>query len=267
MSRSVYRSITQDWSESDQRKLPESAFQFLESTSSTNTILRDQVQRGEVGHFSVLASDHQTAGRGRRGDRWEASPGSNLLFSLALELPDEPRYWSRLPHLTAMCVANAVESILTTGRKIQAKWPNDLYFESRKLCGILVETITIPRPFAIVGVGLNVNMRQSDFPAELSSTATSIYEVEGCEASRWYLLNLILKEFLSEYPGALRSFDPVLDWYQPRDFLAGKTIEVSTVSEKWIGKANGIGNDGELLLEVDSGDILSIVSAEKIEQC
>ncbi|MDF1849790.1 MAG: biotin--[acetyl-CoA-carboxylase] ligase [Verrucomicrobiales bacterium] len=267
MSSSLYRSITQDWPTSDREVFPETSFRFLESTTSTSTVLRESVQRGESGHFSVLAADHQSAGRGRRGDRWEATPGSNLLFSLALELPEEPQHWSRLPHLTAMCVANAVESILTEAHPVLAKWPNDLYFGSRKFCGILVEITPSPRPFAIVGVGLNVNMKQADFPPELSGVATSICEVEGCEASRWYLLGLILQAFLTDYPGLLEDFDPVLEWYRERDFLAGKIIRVRTVNEEITGLASGLGCDGELQVVLESGEIRTIISAEKIEIC
>lgn len=267
MSSPEYRSIVQDWPECDRGVFPESAFQYFETTSSTNTILRERLQRGEAGHFSVIAADHQTAGRGRRGDRWEATPGSNLLFSLALELPQEPRLWSRLPHLTAMYVADAVDSVLTKEQRIQAKWPNDLYFDSRKLCGILVETITVPRPFAVVGVGLNVNMKHSEFPEELFSVATSICEIEGCEANRWYLLSLILGAFQSGYPEGLSDFDRVLDWYRRSDFLFGKNIEVSTVTGQISGQASGIGRDGELLIEMESGEVLSIVSAERIDLC
>lgn len=267
MSSPFYGSIVQDWSSSDREVFPETSFRFFESTTSTSTILRESVQKGESAHFSVVAADHQSAGRGRRGDRWEATPGSNLLFSLALELPREPKHWSRLPHLTAMCVANAVESILTEAHPVLAKWPNDLYFGSRKFCGILVETTPSPRPFAIVGVGLNVNMKQAEFPPGLSGIATSICEVEGCEASRWYLLGLVLQGFLTHYPGLLEDFDPVLDWYRERDFLADKKIRVRTVNEEITGFARGLGRDGELQVELESGEVRTIVSAEKIDFC
>ena len=267
MSASVYRSITQDWSESEKKLFPETSFHFLESTTSTNTILRERIQKGEADHFTIVATDHQTAGRGRRGDRWEATPGSNLLFSIALELPDESMHWSRLPHLTAMCVTNAVESILTMGNGIKAKWPNDLYFDSRKLCGILVETISTTRPFAVVGIGLNVNMKHSDFPDELSEMVTSICEIEGCEANRWYLLSLILQGFLADYPSRLHHFDSVRDWYRRHDFLDRKSILVSAVSGTWTGRSQGIGENGELLLMMESGETEKIVSAEKIEEC
>ena len=267
MSRSIYEEITRDWSEEKREQFPSSAFQFHSSVGSTNTLLRENLESGEADHFSLVVADHQTAGRGRRGDRWEASEGSNLLFSLALQLPDSPRNWSRLPHLTAMVVGMSIESILTESPQVEAKWPNDLMAQSRKLCGILVETITTPSPFAIVGVGINVNMRGAEFPTELADIATSLYEMEGCEANRWFLLGLILESFLENFPDRLTDFESVLAWYRNRDFLAGKSIEVLTVTDSLKGVAKGLGADGELIVETPEKGEVAIVSAEKIVVC
>ncbi len=262
-----YEDVIRDWSAEEREQFPESCFKKFETISSTNTLLRERLNKKETGHFGVIVADHQTAGRGRRGDRWEASKGSNLLFSLALRLPSSPTTWTRLPHLAAMVVGSALESILREVDAVEAKWPNDLLVGGKKLCGILVETTTVPEPFAIVGIGLNVNMRRDAFPNELQSVATSVAEIEGCEANREYLLGLILQGFLAHYPSALTEFSSIHEWYRERDFLFGKAIEVETLSGRKKGNGAGLGENGELFIELASGETEKVISAEKILLC
>lgn len=262
-----YGEVTLGWSEEERSRFPESSFLRFDTVSSTSTLLREFLGDGRAGHFSLVVADHQTAGRGRRGDRWEAKAGSNLLFSIALRLPRAPQTWSRLPHLAAFAVGRSLESILTEVETVEAKWPNDLLVGGRKLCGILVETTTVPQPFAVVGIGLNVNMRREDFPEALREQVTSVAEVEGCEANREYLLGLILQSLLSHYPSGLEDFSSVREWYEARDFLFGRKIAVETVSGTKTGKGVGLGEFGELLLERNDGTEEGVISAERIVFC
>lgn len=267
MNEGIYGNIVRGWSPDLLSRFPEDRFMFVESTGSTNDDLLKRIREGKTAHLDLIQADHQTKGRGRRGDKWEAPAGANLLFSIALRLPEDRSIWTRLPHLTAFVLGEVVESIFPGGKLIEAKWPNDLLVGGKKLAGILVETTLVPEPFAVVGIGLNVNMQTSDLPIELQDIATSVYECLGCESSRSFLLGLIVQGFIKHFPERLSDFDPVLDWIERRSYLKGKTIAVTTSSEKLTGVGRGLGPGGELLLEVSPEEVKAVISAEKIEIC
>lgn len=269
MIEKLHAEIVRDWPEEDRVRFPSERFRHIEETGSTNDDLLSLARSGEVSAYDLISADYQSRGRGRRGDRWEAIPGRNLLFSLALPLgtnalEGDRHLWPRIPHLTAWIVGSVVESVLGPGYRLQAKWPNDLLHDGRKLAGILVEIVLSPRPYAIVGIGLNVNLRHEELPPDLQPIATSLYELLGCESSRWFLLGQIVQGFLRHFPDKTTDFSPVLDWIRPRDLLAGTPIMVRSGRDCFEGFARGIGDEGELLLEKENGEFVKIVSAEEI---
>lgn len=266
MNHETHAEIVRGWSAEMLALFPLDRFHHFDETVSTNDDLLALVRSGEAGPFTLIATDHQTGGRGRRGDRWESPPGRNLLFSLALPLDLDRRYWTRLPLLTAAIVGSVVESVCGPGYRLQAKWPNDLLHEDRKLAGVLVETVLLPEACAVVGIGLNVNLRTNELPETLRGQAVSIYEMIGCESSRWFLLGLIVREFLERFPAALKDFSPTLDWIRLRDPLMGRKLAIRQ-GQKWIeGTARGIGDSGELLVEGLDGRIREVVSADEIRR-
>jgi len=267
MSEAVYREIVAGWKAEHRALFAFEQLDYREVTGSTNDDLLAKLRGGSADHFHLVVADSQTKGRGRRGDHWEGGRGCNLLFSLSLELGPNRDQWSRLPHVAAYVVGSAVESIFPPGDRIEAKWPNDLLCNGRKMAGILVETTLSPKPYAVIGIGLNVNLRLDDLPSELRQTSTSLYEVLGCESNRWFVLGLILQGFLEIYPNIPTSFDDVLDWIAPRDYLRGKHVRVITAKENVEGVATGIGRGGELLLHDSDEQTHRIISSEKIEVC
>ena len=187
---SIYESISADWNQSLKQRLPGDSVQYFESTGSTNDVLLELSKYNPNTSISIhlAVADHQSEGRGRRGDAWLAPAGKNLLFSVLIPLEIEKRYWTRIPQLIAWTLGRAIESSIDPGLRVEAKWPNDLYLKGKKLGGILVETSLKPTPFAVVGIGMNVNIKQAEFPSEIQDIATSLYEHVGCESNRWYLL-------------------------------------------------------------------------------
>lgn len=264
MSDLTYESVSAALSESVKEKFTTEHFLHLEETGSTNDDLLNRIRSGTAKHLDLIVADLQYQGRGRRGDRWEASSGRNLLFSIALKLEEPKETWCRLPHLAACVLGSSVESVLTGEVQLQAKWPNDLLHEEKKLAGILVETVLVPEPFAVVGIGLNVNMRADEFPDELREIATTIYELERCESSRSFLLGEIVSGFASGYPNMLTNFSEVLDWLEARSVLSGRRIEVVTTEGIVHGIGHGLGNDGELIVDQGDSGLKSILSAERV---
>lgn len=266
MSEKIYAEIVRGWSAIDLSRFGPQQFHHTAKTGSTNDDLLALARAGKAKPFDLISADFQSRGRGRRGDKWEAPSGRNLLVSLAIPLSVERELWARIPQITAKIVGSAIEGILGPGHRLQAKWPNDLLFNGKKLAGILVEIAMTPQPMAVVGAGINVNLRQSELPPDLRDTATSIYEIIECESSRWFLLGLIVRGFLELFPASLIDFDSTLEWIGNRDFLLGKKLKIRSGLEWFTGDAVGLGPAGQLLLKSeDKEETIQIVSAEEIQ--
>lgn len=177
----------------------------VEETGSTNADLAARAADGAP-EGTVLVTELQTAGRGRQGRAWTAPARSGLMFSMLLR-PDVPvRTLGWAPLLTGVAVATAVRRMTAWAEEgkgflsggdaavdVRLKWPNDLMAGERKLAGILAEKVD---GGLVVGVGLNVGLRESELPVE---TATSL-AIEGAPLSdRAPLLRAILREFATWY--------------------------------------------------------------------
>ena len=267
----LYDSISADWTYSKKEILKADQVQYFDSIGSTNDVLLEQA-RNETNTTIIprlAVADFQTSGRGRRGDAWLAPTEKNLLFSVLLPLNIEKKYWTRIPQLIAWTMGRTIESTIDPELRIEAKWPNDLYLAGKKLGGILVETSMNQNAAAIVGVGLNVNIKSNEFPPELSSIATSLYEHVGCESNRWYLLGQYLAILLNDFPSKVIEFEDCLSWIRERDYLRNRKIDIKQSGRKSHSKAiaRGIGDEGQLLVETENGKMESIFSADQLVVC
>jgi BirA family transcriptional regulator, biotin operon repressor / biotin---[acetyl-CoA-carboxylase] ligase len=145
----------------------------LDQTGSTNDAIL-QIATPNSSEGLVLFAEHQTAGRGQRGNRWESAAGKGLWFSILLR----PRIEiNRSPLLTAWAAETISEAIENEfSLKTAIKLPNDVQIDGRKVAGVLVEMRAREKAphSAIVGIGINVNQALEDFPKELQSRAISL---------------------------------------------------------------------------------------------
>ncbi|WP_210508987.1 biotin--[acetyl-CoA-carboxylase] ligase [Naasia sp. SYSU D00057] len=140
----------------------------LESTGSTNDELRVRATGPEPWpHLSAVATDNQTAGRGRLGRVWAAPPGTSLALSVLLRpgLPLDALGW--LPLLAGLAVVRTLRGV---GADASLKWPNDVHIEGRKVCGILTELLP-DASGVLVGIGVNLTLQEDELPVP---TATSL---------------------------------------------------------------------------------------------
>ena len=223
-----------------------------ERVASTNDVAAGLAATFPPG--TVVAAESQSRGRGRRGRRWLAEPGSSLLFSVIL--PPAPQ-----PVAHSLLVAGAAARALTRhcGVPVRVKWPNDLVVVEgsgagdgdpgmRKLGGVLCE---LRNGAAIAGVGLNVN--QERFPAGLP-LAVSIRQFTGRTCNRNQLLNQILRELEVEYMMASEAGpEESADRMRQLSITVGRRVTVSTESGSVTGTAVDLQADGSLLLESDDG--------------
>lgn len=199
-------------------------------TDSTNERARELAARGAP-HGTLVTAGEQTAGRGRQGRTWTAPPASAILCSLVIREP--PRL---LPLAAGVAVAEVV------GPEARVKWPNDVLVDGRKLAGILVEGRPQQR-WAVLGIGLNVAVREHDFPPELRDRAGTMgLGPEAVEPTLERLLER-LELWLREPQSA------VLEALRTRDALAGRHV-------RWgggEGEAAGIDGEGRLVVMTDAG--------------
>jgi BirA family biotin operon repressor/biotin-[acetyl-CoA-carboxylase] ligase len=145
----------------------------LEQTDSTNdAILRISTPNSDEG--LVLFAEHQTTGRGQRGNRWESAAGKGLWFSILLRPRIEINNSPRLTTWAAEVISHVIQNEFSLNAKI--KLPNDVEIDGRKVAGVLVEMRAQENAphLAIAGMGINVNQSLQDFPRELQSRAISL---------------------------------------------------------------------------------------------
>ncbi|MDG2123343.1 MAG: biotin--[acetyl-CoA-carboxylase] ligase [Verrucomicrobiales bacterium] len=241
---------------------------FLDTTTSSNDHASELARAGHPDGTVVLA-ESQTAGRGRRGSSWVAPPGSSLLLSILLR-PDVPSHnYTRLTHLTALALGDAVKTL--TNLNTTVKWPNDLYHNSRKLAGILVEASATDRHnhHAIVGIGLNIHTTPADLPPDLATTATSLHiATGGTPPSRESVLVELLRAFAQHYPTALHDqpFSESLTTLRTRSHLIGHPITALVDGTTITGTATDLGPEGELVITLPDGSPQRLTNADLVRR-
>jgi len=202
----------------------------------------------------VLATEHQTAGRGRLDRTWETPDRAALTFSLLLRPTLEAHRWPWLPLYAGLAVVDALPSNAQPSGRVDLKWPNDVLVDDRKLAGILVERVETPTgPAAIVGIGLNVSTTRDELPIE---TATSL-ELEDITLDRTDLFRGVLDSLHRGYDAWLAEGDEWLrDRYSERCATIGRQVQVALPGDvELTGRATGIDGSGRLLVESAAGEV------------
>jgi BirA family transcriptional regulator, biotin operon repressor / biotin---[acetyl-CoA-carboxylase] ligase len=165
----------------------------FEQTNSTNDAIL-QVASSSLTHEGlVLFAEHQTAGRGQRGNRWESTTGKGLWFSILLRPEIQLSDSGRLTIWAIEAISDVIRA--EVGLEPAIKFPNDVQINERKVAGVLVEMRAQDkaRHLAVVGIGINVNQCRDDFPAELQDKAISLAMALGRQVARQELAFALLQ--------------------------------------------------------------------------
>jgi BirA family transcriptional regulator, biotin operon repressor / biotin---[acetyl-CoA-carboxylase] ligase len=170
----------------------------LEQTRSTNDAVL-QVAKTNPRAGVVVFAEHQTAGRGQRGNRWESAAGKGLWFSILLRPEIDLASSPRLTAWAAEAVSGAIQNEFSLTPTI--KLPNDVQIYGRKVAGILVEMRAQEKAahLAITGIGVNVNQSRDDFPKELQAKAISLAMALGKQIDRQSFAIALLRELDRTY--------------------------------------------------------------------
>ncbi len=224
------------------------------SVTSTMGVARREAEQGAT-EGTVIVAGEQTAGRGRLQRTWVSPPGS---VSLSVILHP---HVDRLPYLimvASLAVVYSIEAV--TGLKPVIKWPNDVLINGKKVCGILIENKvrggTVQH--AIIGIGVNVNLKMADFP-EFQPMATSLFDELCRKVSRLTLIRALLVEMERLYlspPGA------VYEEWRDRLVTLGKRVSVRWGDTEYDGVAESVDRNGCLLVRQPDGNLVKGVAGD-----
>jgi BirA family transcriptional regulator, biotin operon repressor / biotin---[acetyl-CoA-carboxylase] ligase len=235
---------------------------YEETVDSTQKIAHLLSHEGAV-EGTVVIAEEQTGGRGRMDRVWHSPKSTGVWMSLILRPKIPLQRAPQLTLLTAVAIVQAIQEITTLTPQI--KWPNDILIEQQKVTGILTELQADADRIisVIIGMGLNVNQTEDDFPPALRDIATSLRVKEGKEIDRADLIKVIFHKFETLYMIFLeKGFYPIKLLWESYAISIGKDITARTLNGTFTGKALGITDEGVLKVKDDDGEIHHIYSAD-----
>ena len=168
----------------------------LAETNSTNNYLRELSNKESLPEGSIVIADFQTKGRGQIGNTWESEAGKNLMFSLLIYpdfLPANRQFL--ISQIASLSVKEALEGYIGS---VTVKWPNDIYWKDKKICGMLIENDLSGQHLyaSVIGIGINVN--QKEFRSH-APNPVSLTQITGREYDREEVLKRFYRIFFRYY--------------------------------------------------------------------
>ncbi|NGO40328.1 biotin--[acetyl-CoA-carboxylase] ligase [Limisphaera ngatamarikiensis] len=231
-------------------------------TSSTNDVAEKLALEG-AREGVVIFAEEQTRGRGRLGRSWVSPAGKGLWFSILLRPPLRTTEATQITVAAAVAVCRALRQ--ATGLPLEIKWPNDITCRGRKVVGILTEMSGDPDTLhhVVLGIGVDVNLEQRDFPAELRGLATSLRIELGQPLDRPALAAGLLEALDQDYrricDGEFRSVAE--EWARYCSTL-GRHVTLVVGSRRLSGRAEALDDSGALLLRTEHGLLERIIGGD-----
>ncbi len=233
---------------------------YFDTVTSTNELALN-LPRDEVKEGLVILSEEQTKGRGRLNRNWYSKKGEGLWFSLILKPEKEIE---RLPLLTLIGALAVHSAINKLDIKTVLKWPNDILYKNKKLCGVLSQSRISGSKLerAVVGIGINVN--QKKFSDDIKDQAISLRIIKNHFIQREKLLSNILDSFAFYYSQyRAEKYNKIIKQWKEKMSMMHKIINVKTVDNKLVyGEVIGITNKGELILKKQDGKIEKYIAGD-----
>lgn len=231
-------------------------------TDSTNLQACRLGDEGEADGLVVIA-DRQSSGKGRMGRQWASPGGVNLYASILLRPPIPPFEAPRLTFLSAVAVCRAIQRC--SGLQATVKWPNDILVHGAKVAGLLNEmsSETDRVHYVVLGIGVNLNMRADQLPADLRYPATSLLLACGQPVSRLDFTRTLLQEVDALYQLYLEQGSaPILAAWTELCELTGQPVHADCNQVQIEGIMVGLAADGALLVRTATGKIESIYAGD-----
>ncbi len=233
---------------------------FLHEIVSTNTLAMELAADGTP-EGTVVIAETQTGGKGRLGRKW-ISPKGNLYLSVVLR-PNIPTQKAPLITLMgAVAVASAIRNACGLGAGI--KWPNDILISGKKVSGLLTEMSAEQDRIRhiVLGIGIDVNMDMGELPGEVRDITTTLAEEAGAKINRTTLLQQLLRDIESWYQQLLSNDAIVLEEWKKLTMTVGSRVIVSGAGDTLEGLAQGVDNEGRLIVRLDDDTIRTVAAGD-----
>lgn len=223
----------------------------LEEKDSTNTYLKDLLLRQEVEEGTIVIADFQTGGKGQRGNSWESNKGENLLFSIVL-YPNTIKANEQfiISQVVSLAIADFLKKFVDD---ITIKWPNDIYWQEKKICGILIENSLTENNIneSVIGIGVNIN--QTIFFSD-APNPVSLKQITGEEYHLKTLLEEIRDTILLYYKQAVsENRAAIISHYKASLFRKDGYHLYNDGEKDFSARIKDIEPNGLLVLETDEG--------------
>lgn len=230
----------------------------FDSIGSTNDYAKQKGREEDDG--TIIIAEEQTKGKGRMGRTWHSAKGDGIWMSIILK-PNMSPY--QAPLLTQIAGASLVKAFKSLGVDAKIKWPNDIYINDRKICGILTEMDAEINKINYIVLGIGMNVKTMEFPEDIKDRASSVQK-EGYDLDRID----IIAEFIN-------SFEPMYEKYtnegdkeeamkicKEESTLIGKPVYVIRMDKKIRANALDLSEDGNLVVEYEDGRVEEVFSGE-----
>ncbi len=239
---------------------PNMIIEYQPEVSSTNDLAKEYIIKHSEEHY-LLISSKQTSGRGRHGKSFQSDLTHGLYFTLAYKVKNkiEPESLPLFTLLASTAMAQALEEYLTD--KVQIKWVNDLFYQGRKVAGILTEVTmdveTGSYSHVVIGIGINLAGHFETSHPEVEKVAGTIF---GETLPDNVNLNELINLFLGQFDHYARYFEEkrFMNEYQKRLLGLNCKVDYQLDEQKQTGIIRGIDEQGNLLMENQQGEIESL---------
>lgn len=236
------------------------------SVKSTNDIAAEMANAG-MAEGTVIVAEQQTAGRGRLGRSWYSPIGNGIYVSVIFRPAFEPEHAPGMAIMTVLALLDAVINCSPSDFRLKAariKWPNDLLIGEKKVAGILTELSTEDKQIShvVVGIGINVNETDDDFPEDIADIATSLRRELDRKVNRVALLQAFLRNLEKQYETYLiHRLEKDHNKIRQYSSLIGRDIILQAGRSRIEGHVNDIDAEGRLVLKTASG-VETVIAGE-----
>jgi BirA family biotin operon repressor/biotin-[acetyl-CoA-carboxylase] ligase len=226
--------------------------EIFETIDSTNDYLKKQSDKTST---RICLAEHQSGGKGRRGRQWHSPFGQNIYLSYAYVFQKDLSQLSGLTLVVSLALIRAL-SDMNLKDKLLIKWPNDILYQGKKLTGNLIEVFAEANGscYSIIGIGINCNMLSDD--KNITQPWCSLREITGTYIDRNMLAAGIINR-LGEYLEKFEQYGlgAFMEEWSMVDMLLNQQVKILSGKEQFQGIAQGINNQGNLLIKLAGGEV------------
>ncbi|WP_231496790.1 biotin--[acetyl-CoA-carboxylase] ligase [Prevotella sp. 10(H)] len=225
----------------------------IKETDSTNNCLKELLLQEKLEEGTVIYADFQTSGKGQRGNGWESERSKNLLFSIVF-YPDTIKASEQfiISQFVSLGVAECLQKYT---KDISIKWPNDIYWQEKKICGILIENTLLGEYIgqSVVGIGININ--QEEFVSN-APNPVSLKQITGTDFDLEIILENVRDKIFHYYREVKdRKISDVIDKYKKLLFRRKGYYLYNDGTHDFKARILDVQSDGMLVLETEDGTI------------